>query len=111
MYTRLMPPPKWARGSPSPNLLLDILFRVDIRELVPASVAGTAVPGRAVRKPRIPTVVRTVVSIHDQENLIGFTGLQAEEIAGPLVPEPATFIIWALGLLELAAYARRRRNK
>jgi len=53
------PPPalKWARGSPSPNLALDILFRTDIRELVPASVAGTAVPGRAVQKPRIPTVV------------------------------------------------------
>ena len=27
----------------------------------------------------------------------------------PVVPEPSTLVIWALGLLGLAAYARRRR--
>jgi len=35
-------------------------------------------------------------------------------IAGVVVlgiPEPSTFLIWALGLMGLAGYARRRRNK
>ena len=28
----------------------------------------------------------------------------------PVIPEPSTFLIWALGLLGLAWYARRRRK-
>jgi MYXO-CTERM domain-containing protein len=31
-------------------------------------------------------------------------------IAPAIIPEPSTFLIWALGLLGLAAYARRRRK-
>jgi len=43
-----------------------------------------------------------------------FVGLQIEGdlggSAGGAIPEPSTFAIWALGLLGLALYARRRRS-
>ena len=32
-------------------------------------------------------------------------------VEGHVIPEPSTFLIWSLGLLGLAAYARRRRTK
>ena len=32
------------------------------------------------------------------------------ELAGTVIPEPSTLLIWSLGLLGLAAYARRRRK-
>jgi len=31
--------------------------------------------------------------------------------AGPVIPEPSTLVIWGLGLLALAWYARRKRTK
>ena len=40
-----------------PYPALDIVLGADIREFVPATVAGMAVPGRAVRQLRISAVV------------------------------------------------------
>jgi len=36
--------------------------------------------------------------------------LSMQTASGPIVPEPSTFLIWSLGLLGLAWYARSRRS-
>ena len=41
----------------------------------------------------------------------GLNGFMLSQVGGVIIPEPSTFIIWALGLVGLAAYARRRRTK
>jgi len=41
----------------------------------------------------------------------GLNGFELHLLSPNVIPEPSTFLIWSLGLLGLAWYARRRRTK
>jgi MYXO-CTERM domain-containing protein len=48
-------------------------------------------------------------AVHRQ--IWGINGFELSQAAPEIIPEPSTFLIWALGLLGLAWCGRRRRTK